>query len=375
MGPERGEPGRQGHVRCRGMTGTFDPSLAAGALVGVAIGLVMLARGMSGYRTALRIGDTSSSSIASLAAGEVRVAGTIETADATLTSPLQSQPCVYYRSSIRREDDLGDALGDLTEERAVGFLVRDGEGATIRVFPRGARWDAPVRFDAKTGTFGEEPAGLDLRTGSAVALEPADRAAAVAALLTVQQTRSDEVHPLLRDDHRGTRRYREARLGPGDEVTIVGRAMPFGDLSDPTEADVSMGGVVGVDDPEVVADLAEARAAGRLADDPTEAWGNAAIPGFGIGRPTRPPELDPDADHLPLAPASEAARAQRRFTIAPETLVLASGLDVPLLIAYGVPGAATARSEGRFALGLLGAVLSIASAMALAIMFGGGFGA
>lgn len=356
------------------MAAAIDPSLAAGAVIGMAAGLSLLVRGMGGYRTATRISDMSTSPIDSLAAGEVRVAGTVETADVTLISPLQSQPCVYYRASIRGDDDLSNVVADLDEERAVGFLVRDAEGATIRVFPRGARWDAPVRFDARTGAFGEEPIGLDRRTGPAVAAEAADHAAAVAALLTVHQPEPDERHPLLRDERRGARRYQEARLSPGDPVTVVGRAMPFGDLADPTEADVATGGEVAADDPEVAADLAQAREAGLLADDPQAAWGNAAIPGFGIGRPTRAPELDPAAARLPLAPTEDAERAERRFTIAPETLVLAAGVDVPLLVAYGVPGVAAQRQQGRFALGLFGAVLAIVSAMAFAMMLSGGIG-
>lgn len=64
--------------------------------------------------------------------------------------------------------------------------------------------------------------------------------------------------------------------------------------------------------------------------------GNAAIPGFGIGRPVRPPELDPGA-----AP--------------------------PLLISLGAPAAAVNREEERFVVGLLGAVLAIGSAVILAV--------
>ena len=37
------------------------------------------------------------------------------------------------------------------------------------------------------------------------------------------------------------RRYREARLAPGDVVTVIGRALPFSDLADPAEADVALG--------------------------------------------------------------------------------------------------------------------------------------
>ena len=50
------------------------------AAVGVGAGLWLLVRGMGGYRTAARIGGTGTSTIAWLAAGEVRVSGVIEAA-------------------------------------------------------------------------------------------------------------------------------------------------------------------------------------------------------------------------------------------------------------------------------------------------------
>jgi hypothetical protein len=336
---------------------------------------------MAGYRRAVRISDTGTSRIATLAAGEVRVSGRVETAEVLLISPLQSAPCVFYRSSIESgDDDLGD-LDDMVEERAVGFRVVD-ESGDVRVFPRGARWDAPVCFDDRTGTFGEVPAGLSIRTGSAVAPAEIDREAAIAALLTVRPAAGTDGDDLTDGSFLGgsaegmtrrRRRYREARLAPGDAVTVIGRAMPFSDLTDPTEADEAIGPGVSADDPEVAADLAEARAAGLLSDDPEEAWGNAAIPGFGIGRPVRPPELDADADALALGSAEEAARIERRFTIAPHTLVLASAPDVPLLIAHGLPGVAADRNQELFVVGLLGAVLAIGSAIGLALVLSGGF--
>lgn len=359
-----------------------EPQFAALLTAGIVTGLWLLARGMGGYRTATRIGDTGTSRIATLAAGEVRVSGRIEAAEVTLLSPLQSVPCVYYRSMIERDDDDAGGDDDLIEERAVGFRVVDETG-DVRVFPRGARWDAPTRFDDRTGMFGEEPAGLSLRTGSAIGPAEIDREAAIAALLTVRPGGADGDDPgdswLPRFSGAASggrrRRYREARLAPGDAVTIVGRAFPYSDLADPTEADEAMGSGVGADDPEVAADLAEARAAGLLADDPEEAWGNAAIPGFGIGRPVRTAELDPRANALPLGTAEEAARTERRFTIAPHTLVLASAPDVPLLITHGLPGAAAVRHQDTFVIGLLGAVLAIGSALGLALVVSGGFGA
>ncbi len=353
------------------------PQFAALATAGVAAGLWLLVRGLGGYRTATRIGDTSTSTIASLAAGEVRLSGVIEPAELTLVSPLQSVPCVYYDATIEIADDGPDLRADMHEERAVGFRVRDGSG-DVRIFPRGARWDAPVRYDERTGTFGETPAGLSLRVGSSIADPEPDRATAIAALLSVRPMADPDAHPLLRGTSglgagRGRRRYRERRLEPGDAVTIIGRALPFADLADPTEADVALGGDVRADDTEIAADLAEARAAGLLADTPQEAWGNAAIPGFGIGRPVRAPELDPDATSLPIASPDEAVRTERRFTIAPETLVLASAPGVPLLIAHGIPTAAADRHQDRFLVGVLGAVLAIVSAMALAVIVTDGF--
>lgn len=357
------------------MDATFVPQVAAIAGAGLVAGLWLLMRGLGGYRTAIRIGDTGTSRIASLAAGEVRISGVIEPSEVTLVSLLQSAPCVYYRASIRGE--AGDATPDVVEERAVGFRVRDDTGA-VRVFPRGARWDAPLVLDDRTGTFGEEPPGLALRTGSSIAPVEPDRDAAIAALLSVRTSGADEGHPLLRGGGgggRGRRRYQESRLSVGDAVTLVGRAMPFSDLSDPLEADIALGSEVAADDPEVAASIAEARAAGILLTDPEDAWGNAAIPGFGIGRPTRQPELDPAADRPLLATAEAAERAERTFTIEPDALVLASAPDVPLLIAHGVPGAAVERHQDRFILGLLGAVLAIASAVGFAVMLSGGFGA
>lgn len=358
-----------------------DLEFAALLIAGVVAGLWLLARGMGGYRTAVRIGDTGTSRIATLAAGEVRVSGRIETAEVLLISVLQSAPCVYYRSTIESgEDDAGDS-GDLFEERAIGFRVVDDSG-DMRVFPRGARWDAPVCFDDRTGTFGEEPAGLSMRTGSAVAPAEIDRESAIAALLTVRRGAASDgddadgslLGAFTSPGSRRRRRYREARLAPGDAVTVLGRAMPFSDLADPTEADEATGSGVAADDPEVASDLAEARAAGLLADDPEEAWGNAAIPGFGIGRPVRPPELDAEAEALPLGSAEDAERIERRFTIAPHTLVLASAPDVPLLIAHGLPGVAADRNQDLFVVGLLGAVLAIGSAIGLAHVVSGGLG-
>jgi len=347
------------------MDSLVSPQVSFAAIAGIVAGLALLWRGFGGYRTATRIADTGTSSIASMAAGEVRLSGVIEPAEVTLVSPLQSAACVYYHATIEVGGERSDG-GDLDEERAVGFVLRDQSGA-VRIFPRGARWDAPLVFDGSNDVFGGAPPGLALRTGGAIGPSELDREAAIAQLLAVRATTSAP-------SGSGRRAYKEHRLAPGDAVTIIGRAVPFGILADPTEADVDVGSVVAADDPEVLANVAEAREAGLLVGDPAEAWGNAAIPGFGIGRPVRAPELDAEAERPALADAADADRFEQRFHIAPEALVLASAPDVPLLIAYGVPGAAVERHQDRFIIGLLGAILAIGSALALAIGVAGGFG-
>ena len=345
------------------------------SIAGLVAGLVLLARGLSSFRTALLVSDTSTSSISSAAAGEVRISGVIEPAELTLVSFLQCTPCVYYHSTIGKGGDATLPDSRFAEERSVGFRVRDSTGS-LRIFPRGARVDAPLRFHEETGLAGDEPPGLNIRTGASTESAEVDEAAAIADLLTVHDARASTDVPVWRALVRetGRREYREYRLEPGDAVTIVGRALPFRDLDDPAGADLGMGDSDLVADPEIAADLAVARAAGTLADDPRSAWGNAAIPGFGIGRPVTAPVIDPDAHALPLASADAAARAERRFTIEPDALVVAASGEVPLLIAYGTPGAVVGRDQTRFAIGLLGAGLAIVSAVVLAVSVGGGIG-
>jgi len=294
------------------MEALSDPGVTTVAVIGFVTGLILLARGMNGYRSVIRLADTSTSTIASLAAGEVRVNGVVEPSELTLVSPLLSVPCVYYRASVGSD---GDGRPEDVEERSIGFRVRDATG-TLRVFPRGARFDVPARFEGETDLRGDPPAGLNVRTGASTRAAEVDDAVAAAALLAVAPTMSGQGSS--REGRSGGRRYRETRLEPGDPVTIVGRALPFSDLDDPVAADRSDGSDGPTDDPEIAADLAEARGAGRLAGDPAAAWGNAAIPGFGIGRPVHVPSIDVEADRLPLGDADAAARAERTFRIAPK---------------------------------------------------------
>ncbi len=344
-------------------------TFAGFAAVGVVVGLVLLGRGFLGYRAAGLISGTSVSRIASLAVGEVLVSGTAEPIELTLVSPLQSVPCIYYRARIT-ESSNDESREVFKEDRAVGFRVRDASG-TVRVFPGSARFDVPDRYDESTSVWGAGPTGLQLRTGPVFAPGPEDREAQIAALLTVRRPDHWSLFdrsgmPLSTTNHRS--RYREARIEAGDIVTVMGRVLPFAELEDPTGANLVDGTELDGADPEIAADLAEARAAGLLAATPEDAWGNAAIEGFGIGKPVRAPELDPAANPPPPPDPALAARADAAFEIAPDALIMATSEEVPMLISLGAPTQVAARADRQFVLGLVGGALAVVSAMALAIV-------
>ncbi len=374
---------------------TVTPSELGGlALLGLVAGLALFGRGLLAYRRGSQVSTLSTSRIASLAAGEVRVTGTVRPGPLTLVSPLQTRPCVYFHARVVEHD--GRQVRTLLDRRrAVGFLVDDGS-ATVRVFPGGASWDVPAAYHESDGLLGDGAVGLQPNdgpetvgsTGQSETMTAAEREAAVARLLTVRSADDrladspaaalaggsgpGPVGGVAAAELGGTgREYTEVRLEPGQVVTVIGTARPFADLPDPANPDTVEGPLAAADDPEIAADLAAARASGSLANDPAAAWGNAAIEGFGIGRPVSPPTLDPAAAPEPAAPAAEAAAARGRFDIPPDALVLAAAAGAPLAVFAGSPGEAAGRAEHSFLVGLVGAVLAIGSAVGLALAVAG----
>jgi hypothetical protein len=244
----------------------------------------------------------------------------------------------------------------------------------------------PADLSEGGGLFGGTPSGLRVNAGPTVAGVPGvDRESQVRELLTVHDPGA--IDPV--GDGAGSglslgsmggidaaaarRRYVEARIGLGDAVTVIGWAIPFGTLDDPNAADAYGGADAAIaNDPAIAADLEAARRDGLLAGSPEEAWGNAAIPGFGIGRPVSTPDLDPGATPLPLGDAEQTREAARRFEIPDEELVVAVTPGQPLAVFDGEPGVAAGREQARFLTGLGGAVLAIVSALALAYVLRGG---
>ena len=259
---------------------------------------------MRDYRSLLRVADTSTSThqLARRRRGPHQRVDRAGRDDARVAPPERRPASTTARRSATAGDRRTLPDSGYTEERSIGFRVRDASGS-IRVFPRGARFDAAVRFEGETGLAGDEPPGLDLRRSGATQNSETDRAIAVAALLEVRQP-DDEPDPaepvmldakrpatLPRNAARTRRRGDDRRPRPPllrsrrpDRAPIPARS--------PTRRSTTR------------RSPPTSRRHGRratLADDPAAAWGNAAIPGFGIGRPVSRPTIDPAAHPLPLA--------------------------------------------------------------------------
>ncbi len=351
----------------------------AAGLIG---GIVLFVRGLQAYRQDRLISSVATSSLDGIAAGEVRVSGIVEPIEQTLISPLQSKPCVWYRARVETTGDNSRVL--LDEEKSQEFRLRNETGA-IRVVPRGARWEIGTVFDERTSLTGAEPIGLDRRRGAAYApLEERDieqmteleRQTAAQALLTVQRPTADAFD----DDwsagsdrfgvgfgERSGRRYREARLEPGQTVTILGQAWPWSEVR---EVLLTWNPGTNVE-ADIAADLAYARQMGLLAASPEEAWGNAAIPGFGIGAPTARPLLDERVQQPDLPDADTHREALEKYRIPDEELVLSRGLRGGMAIYPGTPSEATQHHDFAFVVGLMGAFMAVLCALAMGALVTG----
>jgi hypothetical protein len=163
------------------------------------------------------------------------------------------------------------------------------------------------------------------------------------------------------------RRYREARLEPGETVTIIGQALPWGDIKDALHAwdpstNVEMA---------IAEDVARARDLGTLAASPEEAWGNAAIPGFGIGAPTAEPELDERARQIEAQGEDAHKEALAKYDIPEEELVLSRGHTGDMAVYMGGPKEAVMHHDFAFALGVMGALMAVLCALGLGAILNG----
>jgi hypothetical protein len=359
---------------------------AVAGFIGFIGGLALFARGLVAYRRDRLVSSIATSSLEGIAAGEVRVTGVVEAISSTLISPLQSKPCVWYRARVEETGENGRVL--LNEEKAQEFMLDDGSGK-IRVIPRGARWEIETVFDESTGMTGEEPIGLQRRIGSAYGALPdvepaemssAEREVAVQALLTVRpvaelaaegwSVSGGTFSSALDFGSAGRgRQYKEARLELGETITIIGQALPWSDIKRVLHAWDPSSNV----ESTIAADIAASRAAGILASSPEEAWGNAAIPGFGVGMPTETPDLHPDAHEPEVADPDTRDDFNERHDIPDEALVVSRGQRGEMAIYKGAPQEATMHHDSAFALGVMGALLTVFCALLLGAMISGSF--
>jgi hypothetical protein len=348
------------------------------AILGFVVGVALFVRGLIAYRRGAVVSSIATSTADALAAGEVRLTGTVEALAITLVSPLQSRQCVWYHGRITEHEGRSERVV-LDETRGMDFALRDATG-TVRVVPVHLRAELEPAFDASTDLLGSEPAGLARRSGPASEAVPEfDRQAAIADLLTVKPAPSDGgpesasmLGGMLGGPGAGRRHYTEFRIEPGEQVTVVGFARPYGEIAATRPDQLTTVDPDTIDDPIVAADLAEAQAKGTLAKSAREAWGNAAIPGFGIGRPVEKPVLDPGVNPPQAPDPAVARRAKEVFDVPPETLVVTTDPSRPLTVYAGSPAAATDFDRAAYLRGLAGGALAIASILVLVAAARGG---
>ncbi len=358
--------------------GELLPYVSGLAILGVVVGVALFVRGMAAYRRGAVVSSIATSTANALAAGEVRLTGTVEPLAMTLVSPLQSRPCVWYHGRIVEQEGRTERVL-LNETRGLDFALRDATG-TVRVVPRHLNAELDPAFDASTNLLGSEPPGLLRRTGpSSAAVPEFDRQAAIADLLTVKPATpvpasesGSLLGGMLGGPASGRCHYIEYRIEPGQQITVVGFARPYGQIDPASPDGVAEADPEALDDPVVARDLEEARAGGRLASSPRAAWGNFAIPGFGIGRPVEKPVLDPGVRPPEAPDPATARRAKELFDVPPETLVVTTGAARQLTVYAGSPAAATTFDRAAYLRGLAGGALAIASVLVLALAAKGG---
>ena len=307
------------------MTGGLPPQVFFLTSLALVVGLMAFVRGLLEYRRGVRVSSIRTSVVAGLAAGEVRLTGTIEPLVAALVSPLQGKPAVWYQASI--VEDGRDSRTVMHEERAVEFGLRDETGV-VRVVPRGASWVVPAAFSESTRRGADEPAGLQRRVDTAadatsVAVDPSSASSAGTAIDSTSALgeTSGSLASKLRAMLDGKREYQEARLEPGQMVTVVGFAMPPGELS-------VEGGVVAAAD---------------------------AVEGV---------ERVYSADTVDAAAVDDGAAP-------PEQLVISSGPQGGLVVYAGDPSQARGRHDQNFMLGLGGAIMAGSAAVVLIVLVNG----
>ena len=121
----------------------------------------------------------------------------------------------------------------------------------------------------------------------------------------------------------------------------------------------------------IAEDIATARELGTLAASPEEAWGNAAIPGFGIGAPTAQPELDERARQPETVSEEAHEDALAQYDIPNEELILSRGQKGEMAVYLGAPQAAVMHHDFAFALGVLGAFMAVFCALGLGAILTG----
>jgi hypothetical protein len=284
------------------------PRWGSEAVIGDRRGLVVLiARGLTGYRTASPWRHRETRPIASMAAVEGAIAGVVSGRGQRSISPLQSEPLLrVLRASILDSEGHRALRRGLSRRRVVvGIQVSDVSWPR-RVFPRGAAGPSRMRAGrSEAGSIGELTAGSGSGPGHC-------------AVDLSEPTRHTGRRPLLTVRPRSNRWTRFGWFGGGGRLASarpavggrpchdIGRAMPFGGyLADRPRRDSPLARTSQPDGPRGRGGPGPPPRRGRAGPTiPRERL--AATPRSGIrhsGRPTGPPARADHGGRLPCARA------------------------------------------------------------------------
>jgi len=214
-------------------------------------GVLALRGGLQRFRERQLVRNTPTSTVRSIAVGDVEIEGTADPVDEPLVSPVTEMPACVWELEIERLDETGNGGSEwstvLVARDHVRFHVDDGTGRVL-VDPEDGELDVEDQHQLRVDEGDPAPGPLvawaedqawDEDAGEARAQEGivGDIGDAVATRLT------ERARLLLSRTHERARRFTERVLAAGEEAYVFGGAVPREDVD---SADNAENLVVGV---------------------------------------------------------------------------------------------------------------------------------
>lgn len=208
--------------------------LLVGGFAAVWSGFYYAGGAVTALRSYAAVRRTAVVDAATVETGRVQVSGTVRASTDSLEAPLSGRDAVCYELTVAR---------DLFEDESTPNDDSSGTGGSTDLFSSAFRETIPVDdvrttfvLEDETGRVAVDPtdAALRLETETTTVVPGGDRPAGSLLRYLVRET---EYEPT---EHR--ERYRETRIEPGDELSVIGVARPERTVESVDEAAVTVRG-------------------------------------------------------------------------------------------------------------------------------------